>query len=79
MGQAKARGSYEQRKAEAIQREKDRREARDAALLAEWQSLTEEERQSVRDAQIRRQETMAFYRQMLATCLGVPYHLRKLF
>ena len=79
MGQAKARGSYEQRKAEAIQREKDRREARDAALLAEWQSLTEEERQSVRDAQIRRQETMAFCRQMLATCFGVPYHLRKLF
>ena len=30
MGQAKVRGTYEQRKAEAIQREKDRREARDA-------------------------------------------------
>ena len=47
MGQAKARGTYEQRKAEAIQREKDRREARDAALLAKWQSLTEEERQNI--------------------------------
>ena len=78
MGQAKARGTYEQRKAEAIQREKDRREARDAELLAKWQSLTEEERQNIRDAERRQQEAFAFYRHMLATCLGVPRPLRKL-
>ena len=78
MGQAKARGTYEQRKAEAIRREKDRREARDAALLAKWRSLTEEERQTIRDTKRRQQEAMAFYRQMLSTCLDAPYPLRKL-
>lgn len=79
MGQAKARGTYEQRKAQAIQREKARREARDAARLVEWQSLTEEERQSIRYSERRQREDEAFYRKMLAICLGVPYHLRKLF
>ena len=78
MGQAKARGTYEQRKAEAIQREKDRREARDAELLAKWQSLTEEERQSVRDAKRRQQENMVFYRNMLQMVIGTgifPYRI----
>jgi len=48
MGAAKRRGSFEQRKAESIQKKKDERERRIAEDKAWFDSLTEEEKATVR-------------------------------
>jgi len=48
MGQAKQRGSFEQRKAESIQKKKDERERKIREEKEWFDSLTEEEKATVR-------------------------------
>ena len=48
MGQAKARGTFEQRRAEAIKRDKKRAEELRIIELQKWESMTDEEKISIR-------------------------------
>lgn len=69
MGQAKRRGTYEQRKASAILLVGIEREERKRLEVKRLAEMTEEERQRRRDAEIRR-------KQMIDICLSVgvvPY------
>ena len=47
MGQAKARGTFEQRRAEAIERDKKRAEELRILKVQRWESMTDEEKRDI--------------------------------
>ena len=47
MGQAKQRGTFEHRKKQAIERERQKQEERERIRFVEWESMTQEEREDV--------------------------------
>ena len=64
MGQAKARGTFEQRRAEAIERDKKRAEELRTLKVQRWESMTDEERISIR-------KYKRYKRNLIATLFGM--------
>jgi hypothetical protein len=49
MGQARSRGTREERRDQAVERDRLRREALEAAEMARWEALTDEQRGDERE------------------------------
>ena len=64
MGQAKARGTFEQRRAEAIARNKKRKEELRLLEIQKWESMTDEEKISLR-------KHKRYERNLIATLFGM--------
>ena len=64
MGQAKVRGTFEQRRAEAIERDKKRTEELQILEVQRWESMTEEEKRAI-------QKHQRYERNLIATLFGM--------
>ena len=64
MGQAKARGTFEQRRAEAIERNKKLEEERRLIDMKRWESMTDEEKRIIR-------KHKRYERNLIATLFGM--------
>jgi hypothetical protein len=70
MGAAKQRGTREERIAQAVERDREAKEARIAAERARWEALTPEQREAERAAEARARRRILEMHAMAAMAAG---------